>query len=327
MVMKSDMPVIVVRKVATRLATGALMLLIVSLIIFLCTQALPGDVARVILGQNATPDQVEALRSTLGLDRPLWEQYFSWLAGMVSGDFGTSLSSGIPVSDMLSARLANSLTVVSIAFCIVVVLAFILGILAARKPNGALDVIISGGSHLILSLPEFVVGIILIVVLSTNVLHLFPPSSVIDSRYPAIAQGELLVLPIVTLVLIGLPHLTESIKTQMREELSSPAVTWARLSGVRERDIILRYALPGTLPPVLQVVAITVGYLLGGSVAVETVFSFPGIGSALVAAVSARDIVTVQDVALFIALIMVCALVIADIVGDLSNAKIKTRMK
>lgn len=314
-------------KVIKRLGLGILMLLVVSAVVFFCTQALPGDIARQILGQNATPEQVENLREQLGLNQPVIVQYGQWLWGMIQLDPGISLASRTPVAELISSRLLNSLTIVGIAFVFVIVLSYVFGILAARKPGGAIDTIVSGIDHFILSLPEFVVGIIVIVILATNVFKVFPPASIIDSRYPAYQQPELLVLPTLCLVLVATPHLLESIRTLMREELESPAVTWARLSGIGETRILLRYALPGILAPSLQVVAATISFLLGGMVAVEAVFAFPGIGSALVSAVSSRDIVTVQAIAMFIAAVMIVALMIADIIGDMSMAKVKTKAK
>jgi peptide/nickel transport system permease protein len=311
-------------KIAKRLLAGLLMLLVVSAVVFFSTQALPGDIARQVLGQNATPEQIETLRAQLGLDQPVMIQYVRWLAGIIQLDPGVSLASRTPVVDLIATRLGNSLTIVAIAFLLVVVIAYGLGILASRRPGGIIDSVISGIDHFILSLPEFVVAIIVVVFLASNVLKIFPPTSIIDARYLAIQQPQMLVLPVLCLVLVATPHLLESIRTLMREELQSPAVTWARLSGISEAHILFRYALPNILAPSLQVVAATVNFLLGGMVAVEAVFAFPGIGSELVSAVANRDIVTVQAIAMFIAVVMVVVLLIADIIGDMSIAKVKT---
>lgn len=317
----------VILSIIKRLAVGFAMLLVVSILVFACTQILPGDVARQVLGQNATPEQVDALREQLGLNRPIWVQYLSWLSGILQFNPGMSLASRTPVIELIAPRLANSLTVVCIAFICVLVLSYTLGILAARKPGGVADAIVSTICHFILSLPEFVVGILVIMFLATNVFRLFPPASIIDTRHPAIDQPALIILPIIALTLVASPHLIESVRTLMREELASPEVTWARLSGVKESTIIFRYALPGILAPSLQVVATTVSYLLGGMVAIETVFAFPGIGSALVSAVTSRDIVTVQAIAMFIAFVMMIMLIIADIVSDLSLSKERTKQE
>lgn len=309
--------------IVRRIGLGALMLIIVSFIVFACTQALPGDIARQVLGQNATAEQLANLREQLGLTRPLIVQYADWLWGAVRGDFGTSIGSGMPVADILAVRVQNSLAVVSVSLAIVLPLAVLLGTLAARRPGSVVDHVVSGAMHGILSLPEFVVGILVIALLATNVFRLFPPASILDPRESVWAQPELLVLPVVTMVLIALPHLTESVKTLMRDELASEHIRWARLSGIREPRILGRFALPSILPPTLQVSAVTVNYLLGGTVAVETVFSFPGIGSALVGAVQNRDIVTVQAVSILIAAVLLAAFVIADILGMLATPRLR----
>lgn len=310
--------------IARRVGIGAVMLLIVSFIVFVCTQALPGDIARQVLGQNATAEQLANLREQLGLTRPLIVQYLDWLWGALRGDFGTSIGSGMPVSELLAVRVQNSLAIVAVSLAIVLPLAVLLGTLAARRPGGAVDHVVSGAMHGILSLPEFVVGILVIALLATNVVRLFPPASILDPRESVWAQPELLVLPVITMVLIALPHLTEAVKTLMRDELASEHVRWARLSGIRESRILERFAFPNTVPPTLQVAAVTVNYLLGGTVAVETVFSFPGIGSALVNAVANRDIVTVQAVAILIAAVLLVAFVVADILGMLANPRLRT---
>lgn len=315
----------VIALIGRRAAIGLATLLVVSFVIFFLTQALPGDVARTVLGPNATEAQLDALREELGLNQSVWAQYFGWLSRMVTLDFGSSLSSGTPVSDLLAVRAQNSLTVIGIAILFTLPLSFLLGVLAARRPGSWADHIISGACQAILSLPEFVVAVLLIVVFATGALGWFPPVSILDSREPAWQQPELLVLPIVTMVLIASPHLIESVKTVVREELGSEHIRWARLSGVPERRLLSRYALRNVLAPSLQVTATTIGFLIGGTVAVERAFSFPGIGSALVSAVANRDVVVVQAIAMAITAILVIAFIIADIVGTLVTPKLRGR--
>ncbi|MFT4029832.1 MAG: ABC transporter permease [Protaetiibacter sp.] len=312
-----------VQAVARSVAIGLATLLVVSFVVFFATQALPGDVARQILGANATAEQLANLREQLGLDRPAIVQYLDWLGGIARLDFGTSLAARIPVGELLATRAANTVAVVLIAALVAIPLAFVLGILAARRPGGLADHVISAGAQLSLSMPEFVIGIALLSVLAANVLHLVPPASILDPRYGPLAQPQLLVLPVLTMVLIAMPHLVESVKTLMREELGSEHVRWARLSGIRESRIRSRYALPNVLAPSLQVSATTLGYLLGGTVAVETVFSFPGIGSALVSAVASRDVVVVQAITMSVTAILVLAFVVADVIGMLTTPRLR----
>lgn len=315
------------RLVIRRVLTGVVMLVMVSIVVFVATQALPGDVVRVILGQTATAEQVARMRAELGLDLPLWEQYLRWAGGLVSGDLGTSLASGTPVAELLRVRAANTATVVGIALVITLPLGLGLGLLAARRAGGWLDHGISGAVQMILSLPEFVVGIVLVVLLGGGWLKLLPPTSPLDPRLAAWQQPRLLILPVATMVLIALPHLVETTKSLLREELVTEYVRWARLSGLAERRILTRYALPNTWGPVAQVGGVTVNYLLGGVVAVETVFAFPGLGSELVSAVAARDIVVVQVIAMGIATVLLVSFLIADLIGLLTDPKLKGSLR
>lgn len=304
----------VLRLVLTRVVMGVVLLLVVSAVVFFVTQALPGDVARAILGQNATPEQLARVRGQLGLDQPVLVQYLHWLGGLLTGNWGVSLASGTPVAQLLAVRVGNSAAVVIVAAIVVLPVGIALGTLAARRSGGVLDHVVSWSVQLILSLPEFVVGILLMVLLASW-LHLLPPTSPLDPRLSAWAQPQLLVLPVATMVLIALPHLTEASKTVVRDELGTAYIRWGRLSGIRESRLLWGRALPRASGPIAQVSGVTVNYLLGGIVAVEVVFSFPGIGSELVAAVGSRDIPVVQAIAMGIATILLVTFLIADVVA------------
>ncbi len=310
--------------IGRRLLIGLLTLLVVSLLIFLATQALPGDIARQLLGQNATEEQIASLRRQLGLDQPVLVQYLHWITGLFTGDLGTSLASHTPVAQLLAVRAGNSLAVVAVSLAIVLPLGVLLGTIAARRPGGVVDTAVSWVMQVILSLPEFVVGILLVLTFAGGVLRVLPPTSPLDPRVSVWSQGQLLVLPVATMVLIALPHLTETVKTLVRDELSGDPARWARLMGIPPQRVLFRHALPNVLGPSAQVGGVTVNYLLGGTVAVETVFSFPGIGSALVAAVANRDIVVVQVIAMGIAAVLFLAFLIADVVGYLVDPRLRS---
>lgn len=311
--------------ITTRLLVGVLMLATVSLVVFVLTQALPGDVARQVLGQTATAEQIARVRAELGLDRPLPEQYLSWLGGLLHGDLGTSLTSGTPVAELISARLQASAVLVVVTVVLLVPLAVGLGTWAARRAGGVVDHAVSAAVHVVLALPEFVVGILLVVLLATNVWQVLPPTSVPPSGSAVWQHPALLVLPVLTLVVTAAPYLTESVRTTMRDELASEHVRWARLSGIGERRLVRRYALPSALPPAIQVSAMTVTYLIGGTVAVETVFAYPGLGSAIVSAVANRDIPVVQGIAMIVATASLCVYVLADVLGVLLTPRLRTR--
>ncbi|GGM81526.1 ABC transporter permease [Dactylosporangium sucinum] len=312
-------------KIIKRLVTALLMLFVVSLLVFLFTQALPGDIARQVLGQNATPDQIARLRQQLGLDQSLLHQYLNWVGNLARFDLGTSLASGSPVGDLIGTRILNSATLVAATALLLFPLALLLGTAAARRPEGLIDQAVSAAALVVLAIPEFIIAILVVVVLATNVLRVLPPTSVVDPAHPAWQQPELLALPTLALVVGSLPYLTESVKTTLREELASEHVLWARLSGVPEWRIIWRHGLPNTIGPSLQVAATTLIYLTGGIVAVETVFAFPGLGSALVEAVNNRDIPVVQAITMLLAAIALLVYVVADVGGVLTNPRLRTR--
>ena len=315
---------LIAKLLGRRLAIGVVMMIVVSLLVFTLTQALPGDIVRQVLGQTATPGQITRLRAELGLDKPLVVQYLHWLGGMVSGDFGSSLASHTPVADLLASRIQNTATLVAITIVITVPLAVALGVLSARRPGGVADHLVSASAQLVLSLPEFVVGIIFILLFATNVTKVLPPTSVLDSRLTAIAQPQLLILPVLTLVVTASPYLIESVKTAMRDELVSEHVRWARLSGIGENRVIVHFGLRNALPSSIQVAAMTVAYLLGGTVAIETVFSFPGLGAELVDAVAARDIPVVQAIVMIVGAASLVGYILADLAVILLTPRVRT---
>ncbi|WP_116951937.1 ABC transporter permease [Jiangella endophytica] len=316
----------VARYVLRRLLLGVAMLFVVSVVVFFFTQALPGDVARQVLGQTATDDQVARLREQLGLDRGVVAQYLDWIGGLVTFDLGTSLTSGTPVADLVGTRVANSATIVVLTAVILIPLAVALGVAAARSPGGVVDGVVSGSVLLILALPEFIIAILVVVLLATNVWRLFAPTSILDPAVPAWEQPDLLVLPVLALVIGSLPYFTESIRTTMTDELTSEHVTWARLCGVAERRILWRHALPNAVGPGLQVAGTTLIYLTGGIVAVENVFAFPGVGSALTAAVANRDIPVVQAIAMLLATVALVVYLVADVLGILLTPRLRTAL-
>ncbi|WP_460783026.1 ABC transporter permease [Microbacterium tumbae] len=314
------------RMILHRTAVGFGMLAVVSVIVFFATQALPGDIARQLLGQTATPEQLARIREQLGLDRPIIVQYLDWLGGLFVGDFGVSLSSGTPVTEALATRAGNTAIVVLLAAAITLPLGVVLGTMAARRAGSVADRSISSIMHAVLALPEFVVAIALVWVVS-GVLRLLPPTSPLDPRHTAWEQPDLLVLPVTTMVIIATPHLTEAVKTLVRDELGSDHVRWARLSGISERRVLGTHALRNVAGPSAQVGGVTINYLLGGMVAVDAVFSFPGIGRALVDAVAARDIVVVQAIAMGVAAMLTVTFLIADVIGMLTDPKLRSRRR
>lgn len=307
-----------------RLAVSVLVLLAVSFVVFVFTLLLPGDPAQAILGQQATPERLEALRSQLGLDQPWWQRYFDWLGGILTADLGVSAATGGSISALLGERIVNSLVLMAIAAVIAVPLGLALGTWAALRRGRASDTALNTGSMILASLPEFVVGIVLVALFSTTVLQILPS---VTMAAPGTRVWEFplqLVLPVAALVLVVVPYMVRMMRQTMTEVLSSGYVEMARLKGVPERQVILRHALPHAIGPVAQVVAMQLAWLAGGIVVIEVLFRYPGIGQAMVDAVSNRDVQVVQTISLLIAAFYVVVNLLADVVGILANPKLRT---
>lgn len=307
-----------------RLAVSVLVLLAVSFVVFVFTLLLPGDPAQAILGQQATPERLEALRSQLGLDQPWWQRYFDWLSGILTGDLGVSAATGGSISALLGERIVNSLLLMAIAAVIAVPLGLALGTWAALRRGRASDTALNTGSMILASLPEFVVGIVLVALFSTTVLQILPS---VTMAAPGTRVWEFplqLVLPVAALVLVVVPYMVRMMRQTMTEVLSSGYVEMARLKGVPERQVILRHALPHAIGPVAQVVAMQLAWLAGGIVVIEVLFRYPGIGQAMVDAVNNRDVQVVQTISLLIAAFYVVVNLLADVVGILANPKLRT---
>jgi peptide/nickel transport system permease protein len=317
----------IARLIIKRILIGFVMLGAVSVAVFFFTQGLPGSAARSILGQNATRAQITQLQRQLGLRRPLVEQYWTWLTGLLRFKLGTSLTSHTSVASLIATRATGTASLVVLSAICVIPLALLLGTTAARRPGRLVDRIVSGAVHVVLGLPEFVLGILIIIVLATQFLHLFPPASTLNPEISIWDQKSLLILPVLTLVLTSLPYLTESVKTTMREELASEHVRWALLSGIPIRRVVWHHSLRNVISPSVQVSAMTFTYLVGGTVAVETVFSFPGLGSALVDAVANRDIPVVQGITMLFASIALGVYIVADIIGVLVTPRLRTKAR
>jgi peptide/nickel transport system permease protein len=302
------------------------MLWVVSALIFFFTQALPGDIVRAILGQSATPEQIRLLRRQLGLDQSVPLQYWHWLSDLVQGRLGTSLANGLNVSAVLGPRIVNSMTLVALTVCIAFPLAFFLGVTAARHRGGVIDSLISSGILVLMALPEFIIAVLVVMLLATSIFKVLPPVSALDPAQRPWQQPRLLVLPVIALVLGSLPYLTQMVRATMAEILDDDYVTWARLNGVPERRVVWRHALRNAVAPSVQVATITLIFLVSGIVAVETVFSYPGLGLAFVGAVATRDIPVVQAIAMLLATVTFVLYLLADVIAVLLTPRLRTRL-
>ena len=307
-----------------RVLAGFGTIFVVSLIVFLATQALPSDPARVILGPEATEQSVVTLQRQLGLDRPVIEQYGAWAGRIVRGDFGTSLDSGVSAGSILGARLGNTIALMVAVLGLAIPLSFAIGVALAVRRDSRADRFAMTGLILFKALPSFTVAIALIILFSTTVLPILPAVSLLDPALSPFAQPLFLILPTATLVLTVSPFLTRLIRAGMIETLESEFVTAARLRGIPERRVIWRHAVPNALAPVIQGIAMTTRMLLGGALIVEVVFSYPGIGNALNAAIEMRDIPVIQAITLTIAMGVVLVNLVADVATVLITPKLRT---
>jgi peptide/nickel transport system permease protein len=307
-----------------RVLLGLLILLLVSIVVFAATQALPGNAARAILGRNATPERLAALTRQLHLNESSVSQYFHWLGGVITGNFGTSAATEQPVSSLLSARILNSAFLVLVAALVALPLSIALGVWMAVKRDKPTDHIISLTTLSLAALPEFVIGIGLIVLFATNVSHAFPAVSIIPPGEHAWNVPNVVVLPAATLVLAVTPYISRIMRGSMVEVLESEYVTMARLKGLSNRTVIWRHAVPNAIVPAIQVSALQLAYMAGGVVLVEFVFSFPGIGSALVDAVGNRDIPVVQALVIIIAAVYVVVNLVADLLTIVVTPRLRT---
>jgi peptide/nickel transport system permease protein len=318
---QGGIPAFVVR----RLLLGLLVLLLVSILVFVATQAL-GDPARAILGRDATPSRLAVLHKQLHLDQSKLGQYLTWAGGLLHGDFGTSLATRQPVSQLLGSRLVNSAVLVFLAAVISIPLSIAIGAWAALKREKAFDNITSNLMLVLAALPEFVVAVLLVILFATTVLHILPSISQIQPGQRPWDVPKELILPTATLVIVVAPYVARIMRASMVEVLESDYVEMARLKGLPERTVLIRHALPNAIGPVFQVIAINLAYLAGGIVIIEYVFNYSGIGSALQDAVVNHDVPVVQALAMLIAGVYVVVNLLADIATILVTPRLRTRL-
>jgi len=311
----------IVKMILKRLGLGLLTLIVVSLLIFLGVEALPGDLAEAILGQQATPETVAAFRMELNLDAPAHERYFRWLGGMLSGDFGTSLANNQPIKQMIGWRLGNTLFLAASAACLCVPLALLLGILSALYRNSVFDRITSVVSLSAISFPEFFVAYILIALVSVK-FNLFPSMVAFYDDMSLWDKLYQIVLPSVTLTFVVMAHMMRMTRAAIINVLSSPYIEMALLKGVDRRRIIIEHAFPNSLSPIINVIVLNLAYLVVGVVVVEVVFVYPGLGQLMVDSVSKRDLPVVQSCGLIFASTYILFNLTADILSRVSNPRL-----
>ena len=305
-----------------RVGMGLITLWVISVLIFLGVEALPGDLAETVLGQSATPETVEAFRKELKLDLPPHVRYFSWLGAFVKGDFGNSLANGRPVAGLIGWRLANTLFLASTTALVAVPVSVLLGILAALYRNTLFDRLISMSTLSAISFPEFFVAYILIVFLAVQI-PMFPSIAAISDQMSLLEKLHAIFLPCLTLTLVVAAHMMRQTRAAIINILSSPFIEMANLKGLRRLRVIVLHAFPNALSPVINVIALNLAYLVVGVVIVEVVFVYPGLGQLLVDSVSKRDIPVVQASGLIFAATYVLLNLLADVFSIVSNPRLR----
>ena len=309
--------------IVKRLALIIVSLFVASIIIFLITEIIPGDVAQMILGRNVTPEALAALRERLGLMNPPYTRYLQWISGVLRGNLGDSLSmQGVGIADLIIRRGKNSLFLAAASTIMLVPLSLLMGVIAGLKEEKWPDSVISTFSLIAISLPEFISGSFLMLVFSVW-LRWLPAASSINTDVSLLRQLHLLILPIVTVSLVLLGYVARMVRVSVIESSRSPYARTAILKGLPPRLVNSRHILKNALLPSVTIIAMNIGWLFGGIIIVESVFGFPGLGSLVLFAIQQRDVPLIEDVVLLMAAAYLVLNLLADIVYAVLNPRIR----
>jgi peptide/nickel transport system permease protein len=315
------------RYILRRLAFLFITILLTSLLVFLVTQWLPGDVCRIILGREAGQGAIESCRQELGLNQPLPVQYMTWLGNFLTGDWGVSFSTNLPIYPIVMDRLRNSLMLALVALVISVPLAVTLGVLAGLNEHKPIDGTINVASLAVVGLPEFVTGLVLIQVFSFRLRDMGFPNLPANSSIPPGASFlealPMLILPALTAMLVLLAYIARLTRAGVIEELKQPYVRTADLKGLSRRVVILQHVLRNALLPTITVIAISLGWLISGLVVIENVFNYPGLGRLMIFAIDRRDLPLLQAVTM----VTVLGFALANLSADILYAELNPRIR
>lgn len=311
-----------VRFLTVRFGLIALTLLVVSVAIFAVTEVLPGDVAWHILGQGATPENLEAVREKLDLNRPAHIRYLGWIGNALRGDLGDSYIQNRPVVEVVKPRIFNSAVLAAFAFLIAVPAAVVTGVWAGVRSNSLGDHLTSIASLVGISLPEFVTGVLLMVIFAST-LRVLPSSSIILPGTSPLTRPLILVLPALTLTGVLFAYIMRMTRANVIEVMQSNYVRTAVLKGLPMRRIIFRHIIPNAMLPTISVIAVNLGWMFGGLIIVENVFAYPGLGRLLLVSIQSRDVPLLQALALLICMTYSISNLLADLSYGLLNPRIR----
>ena len=305
-----------------RIFSALITLLIVSALIYGFLEMLPGDVATRMLGRTATPETLANLREQLGLNEPALKRYFLWLYNIFQGDFGTALTSKRPITEILAPKIFNTLILSGCAFILYLPLSFITALLQAYYKNKNIDISLSIITLIILSLPDFIIGTIMIIVFVV-VFPIFPAISLVGEYSDLSEWFMALVMPSITLALVMSVYAVRMLRDNLIEVLDSEYIFMAKLKGLSKSTVLIKHALPNAIIPTLNVTALNLGFLIGGVVIVEKIFTFPGFGNLLIDSIKFRDLPLVEATILIAAAFYIFANLLSDILSIIFNPKLR----
>ena len=314
----------VARLIGWRLLVACGTMMLVSVAVFATSLLIEGDVAEALLGQSATPQAVAGLRAAMHLDQPAWARYAAWLAGLLHGDAGASLVTGTPISALIGSRLGNSLTLAGLTALVSVPFALTLGIVAAVKRGTPFDRAISLATIAIVSVPEFLVASLAVMLFAVT-LHWLPALSSMRDVGSVGALFRVFALPVFSLACVVVAQMVRMTRAAVIDALDSSYAEAARLKGVGPVRLVLRHALPNAIGPIANAIALSLSVLLGGVIVVEIIFNYPGVARLMVDAVATRDIPLVLSVAMIFCASYLVLVTTADVVAILANPRLRQR--
>lgn len=305
-----------------RIGVAVVTLLIVSLIVFAATEMLPGDVVQILLGQAATPEAVAGLREAMNLDQPAFLRFLGWLGGLAQGDLGHSYANRMAVAELIGGRLVNTLKLAALTAAFSVPMALTLGIVTAIWRGSLFDRLVSSVVVAVISVPEFLVATLAVLIFAVW-LGWLPALSFGGDTSSIWAVLRAYAMPVITLSFVVSAQMIRMTRAAVIETLKSPYVEMALLKGASRARIVLRHALPNAIGPIVNAMALSLSYLLGGVIIVETIFNYPGIAKLMVDAVATRDLPLIQGCAMIFCLGYLLLITIADVVAILANPRLR----
>lgn len=310
------------RMVIQRIIIGIITLWVVSVLVFVGTSVLPGDVAQIVLGQSATPETLAAYRAENGLDQPLYMQYATWLGGMFTGDLGISKAGGASISSLIGGRFGNTMFLAGVVAIISVPLSVILGLLAAMYPATWIDRILTFGTLSLISVPDFFIATFMVLIFAVNlgwlpaIAHISPE----DTMWETITASA---MPLITLIIVVAAQMIRMTRAGILNVMNSPYIEMSILKGVGRNRIIVRHAFFNAIGPIVNVIALNLAYLVSGVVIVETIFAYPGLAKLMIDGVQTRDLPLVQACAMIFCGTYVILIILSDVAAILSNPRLR----